>query len=57
MILVLIILVVSGRKFFNATRGISLKRDMDKQVESSLREIMNTKTWIRLLEREEEKSY
>lgn len=57
MILVLIILVVSGRKFFNATRGISLKRDMDKQVEPSLREIMNTETWIRLLEREEEKSY
>lgn len=44
MILVLIILVVSERKFFNATRGISLKRDMDKQVESSLREIMNTET-------------
>lgn len=57
MILVLIILVVSGRKFFNATRGISLKRDMDKQVESSLREIMNTETWVTLLEREEEKSY
>lgn len=56
MILVLIILVVSGRKFFNATRGISLKRDMDKQVES-LREIMNTETWVTLLEREEEKSY
>lgn len=55
MILVLIILVVSGRKFFNATRGISLKRD--KQVESSLREIMNTETWVTLLEREEEKSY
>ena len=41
MILVLIISVVSGRKYFNATQGISSNKDMDKQVESSLKEIMN----------------
>lgn len=40
MILVLIISVVSGRKYFNATQGISSNKDMDKQVES-LKEIMN----------------